>query len=124
MDLQSDAIDMAKKKFKNRSGVVYSTNPNYQYTEHQQQQKQTLVPSEQHLRVQLDKKSRGGKKVTLITGFMGTEDDLRALAKVLKSQCGVGGSAKNGEILIQGDFVDRVVKILLGKGYGAKRSGG
>jgi translation initiation factor 1 len=115
---------MAKKKFKNRSGVVYSTNPNYQYTELQQQQKQTLIPSEQHLKVQLDKKSRGGKKVTLITGFMGTEDDLRALGKLLKSQCGVGGSAKNSEILIQGDFVDRVIKILLEKGYSVKRSGG
>ena len=115
---------MAKKKHKNRAGVVYSTDPDYQYTEYQQEEKETLPPSQQDLRVQLDKKSRGGKKVTLVTGFIGTSDDLKQLGKLLKSQCGVGGSVKDGEVLIQGDFVERVVRVLNDKGYQAKRSGG
>ena len=112
---------MAKKKFKNRSGVVYSTDPNYQYQEYQQHEDEAIDPGQQHLKVQLDKKARGGKKVTLVTGFIGPEDDLKSLGKWLKSRCGVGGSAKNGEILIQGDFVDRVVNLLSEEGYGVRR---
>jgi len=115
---------MAKKKFKNRTGIVYSTDPDYSYDEVQREQQTTRSSSQQNLKVQLDKKSRGGKKVTLVTGFVGSENDLKSLGKILKSQCGVGGSSKDGEILIQGDFVERVVKLLMDKGYGAKRSGG
>jgi translation initiation factor 1 len=115
---------MAKKKFKNRTGIVYSTDPDYSYDEIQREQQTTRSSSQQNLKVQLDKKSRGGKKVTLVTGFVGSENDLKSLGKILKSQCGVGGSTKNGEILIQGDFVERIVKLLIDKGYRAKRSGG
>ena len=112
---------MAKKQFKNRSGVVYSTNPDYQYQENQPQQQEAIPNDQQHLRVQLDKKARGGKKVTLVTGFIGPEKDLKSLGKQLKSSCGVGGSAKSGEILIQGDFVDRVVNLLTEAGYNARK---
>ncbi len=115
---------MAKKKFKNRSGVVYSTDPDFNYNVLRTEQQTTSAPSQQSLKVQLDKKSRGGKKVTLVTGFVGSESDLKSLGKILKSQCGVGGSAKDGEMLIQGDFVERIIKLLIDKGYGAKRSGG
>ena len=103
---------------------MYSTNPDYEYSEYQSAEEETLLPDQQDLRVQLDKKSRGGKKVTLITGFIGSEQDLKSLGKHIKSQCGVGGSVKDGEILIQGDFVERIVGLLRKDGYQAKRSGG
>ena len=115
---------MSKKKDKNRDGVVYSTDENFTYNYLDENEAETLPASQQDLRVMLDKKSRGGKQVTLITGFVGTDDDLKDLAKKLKSQCGVGGSAKDGEILIQGDFRDKVLGILQKEGYKAKKSGG
>jgi translation initiation factor 1 len=115
---------MAKRKFKNRLGIVYSTNSEYNYQESQVKHQSTLPPAQQNLKVQLDKKSRGGKKVTLITGFVGSGDDLKLLGKTIKSMCGVGGATKDGEILIQGDFVQRILKILDDKGYSAKRIGG
>lgn len=97
--------------------MVYSTNPDYQYNEYADEQQETPAPSQQNLRVQLDKKSRGGKKVTLVSGFVGSNDDIKSLGKNLKSHCGVGGSTKDGEILIQGDFVERVVQLLAEQGY-------
>ena len=117
---------MAKKKndWKNRDGVVYSTESNFDYTLDENESNDTLPANKQHLKIQLDKKSRGGKQVTLITGFIGTEDDLKDLAKTLKSKCGVGGSAKDAEILIQGDFRDKVMEILNKEGYNTKRVGG
>lgn len=117
---------MAKKnrRDKGRSGVVYSTNSDYDYDYDDDSVEETLDPSEQNLKVMLDKKSRGGKQVTLVDGFVGTEDDLKDLGKLLKSKCGVGGSAKNGEILIQGDFRDKVLQLLQKEGYRAKRVGG
>ncbi len=106
--------------WKDRLGVVYSTSDDFAYEYDEEQQVDTLPPAQQHLRVTLDKKKRAGKQVTLISGFVGSEDDLKALAKWLKSKCGVGGSAKQGEIIIQGDFRERVRQLLMAEGYGVK----
>ncbi len=114
---------MAKKK-KERQNVVYSTNPNFNYEHSEEEEMDTLAPKDQDLRVQLDRKNRKGKEVTLITGFIGAEDDLKDLGKDLKSKCGSGGSAKEGEIIIQGDHRDKVFKMLIDKGYKAKKAGG
>lgn len=108
---------MSKKNKKHREGIVYSTSDNFEYDYESTQEQETLPPSEQDLKVQLDKKARAGKKVSLITGFIGTEDDLKALGKLLKSKCGVGGSVKDGEILIQGDFRNKILEILQKDGY-------
>lgn len=106
---------------KNYTGVVYSTNPDFSYQSEETTPQATLSPFQQKLVVQLDKKQRNGKQVTLITGFVGTEDDLNALGKTLKTKCGVGGSAKEGEIIIQGDHRQRVVVYLTQAGYKAQQ---
>ena len=113
-----------KKNFKNRDGIVYSTNSDFDYQYQGQEEEDTLSPGEQDLRVMLDRKQRGGKQVTLVTGFIGTEEDLKELGKTLKSKCGTGGAAKNGEILIQGNWVEKVRDILPREGYPVKISGG
>jgi translation initiation factor 1 len=117
---------MSKKNndWKKRDGVVYSTSTNFEYNYDQEGDTETLPPSQQKLKVLLDKKARAGKQVTLIEGFVGTEEDLKDLGKLLKTKCSVGGSAKEGEILIQGDHRDKIVQVLLQAGYGAKKSGG
>jgi len=117
---------MSKKDndWKKRLGMVYSTNPDYQYEQEGEGKQATLPPEQQDLRVKLEKKGRKGKIVTLITGFKGDEEDLQELGKLLKKQCGTGGSAKEGEIILQGDVRDTVLKILTKEGYPAKKSGG
>ena len=100
---------MKNSDWKDRLNVVYSTNPDYNYEMDDDEEQVTLEPSQQNLRVQLDRKNRGGKVVTLITGFVGTENDLKDLGKLLKTKCGVGGSAKDGEIIVQGDFKQKIV---------------
>ena len=113
---------MADNDWKKRLGVVFSTNPDFAYEEEETAQEQaTIEPSRQNLIVSIDRKGRGGKQVTLVTGFIGTSDDLAELGRTLKVKCGVGGSAKDGEITIQGDFRDRVTTLLKEMGYKAKR---
>ncbi len=109
--------------WKKRLGVVYSTNPDFNYTEKGDagSQEETPVPSSQRLTVRIDRSGRAGKQVTLVQGFRGRDEDLAALGKTLKVRCGVGGSVKDGEIVIQGDFRDRVVSLLTDMGYKAKR---
>ncbi len=105
---------------KNREGIVYSTIENYQYQTGNNQEPDTLLPNEQKLIISLDKKQRAGKQVSLISGFIGKEVDLQILTKLLKNKCGVGGSAKDGEIIIQGDLRDKIGEILKKEGYQIK----
>jgi translation initiation factor 1 len=112
---------MAKKDKLN----FYSTNPNFVWNDGEEEQIETLEPQQQKLRVQIDRKQRGGKEVTLITGFVGTDEDLQALGKILKTKCGVGGSAKDGEMIVQGNQVAKVLALLIEMGYkNTKKSGG
>jgi translation initiation factor 1 len=115
---------MSKKNdWKKRDGVVYSTSSDFEYSYQQNEEAETLPPQQQNLKVSLDKSGRAGKQVTLVSGFVGSSGDLDTLTKTIKTKCGVGGSAKDGEILIQGDVRDKVVHILQKEGYKAKRVG-
>ena len=115
---------MKNNDWKERLNIVYSTNPNFRYETEEEETVETLPPGRQRLRVQLDRKNRGGKTVTLITGFIGSEEDLKDLGKLLKTKCGVGGSAKEGEIIVQGDFRQRVLELLKQEGYTQTKSVG
>lgn len=113
--------NMADQDWKKRLGVVYSTNPDFQYQTEQKVEAETLPPAKQRLIVRIDRRRRAGKQVTLVEGFVGTSDDIAALAKTLKTRCGVGGTAKDGEITIQGDLRDKVTALLKEMGYNASR---
>ena len=108
---------MKNNDWKARLNVVYSTNPDYQYENEEIEKAETLPKNQQKLRVSMEKKGRGGKTVTLIKGFVGTEYDLKELGKLLKTKCGVGGSVKDDEIIIQGDFKQRIIDLLKAEGY-------
>ncbi|MDF3079099.1 MAG: translation initiation factor [Sphingobacteriaceae bacterium] len=116
--------DKRSKKYSSFEGIVFSTDPAHEYQFNTVAEQDTLDPKSQDLRVQLDRKQRGGKAVTLITGFVGKDADIDVLAKKLKQKCGVGGSVKDGNILIQGDFRDKVLQLLHSEGYKAKKAGG
>lgn len=113
---------MAKKKEK--LNIVYSTNPDFSYEFEEEQEIETLPNNHQKLYVSIDKKQRAGKEVTLVEGFVGSEDDLKELGKLLKSKCGVGGTVKDNEILIQGNFKDKIFDLLVKEGYQVKKKGG
>lgn len=112
---------MADNDWKKRLGVVYSTNPDFNYSEEETAETATLEPSRQKLIVTIDRSGRAGKQVTLVKGFVGTQEDLAALGKALKVKCGVGGTAKDGEITIQGDLREKVTTLLCTMGYKARR---
>ena len=114
---------MADNDWKARLGMVYSSNPDFNYATTEAPEAETLPPARQELRVWLDRKQRAGKVVTLVKGFVGRDADLQELARLLKTKCGVGGAAKEGEIIIQGDHRDRVVEILTKSGYRCKKAG-
>jgi translation initiation factor 1 len=113
---------MSKKN--SSGGIMYSTNPDFEFPPAAEEKSSTPANNQQDLRVQLDKKQRAGKAVTLITGFVGLGSDLLDLGKKLKSKCGVGGTVKDGEIIIQGDFREKIIQILQAEGYKVKRIGG
>lgn len=110
--------------WKERLGVVYSTNSDFEYNKEEKEEHATLPNNQQNLKVFIDRKQRKGKSVSLITGFVGSDEDLKTLGKLLKTKCGVGGTVKNGEIIIQGDFREKIIDILLAEGYKAKKAGG
>lgn len=108
---------MKSNDWKDRLNVVFSTNPDFIYETTEEDEPDTLPKNQQKLRIFMEKKGRGGKTVTLIKGFVGTEEDLKELGKLLKTKCGVGGSVKEGEIIIQGDFKQRITDLLKSEGY-------
>lgn len=107
--------------WKDRLNVVFSTNPDFKFEHEEEHEEETLDKAKQMLRIELDKRNRKGKSVTLITGFIGSNDDLQTLEKLLKVKCGVGGSSRDGEILLQGDFRKKVLELLQKEGYAKAR---
>ncbi len=108
---------MKNNDWKERLGMVYSTNPDFQYDTGEEDEPETLPKNQQRLRVRIEKNGRGGKTVTIVAGFVGSEADLKDLGKWLKGRLGVGGSTKDGEVLVQGDFRQRVIDLLKNDGY-------
>lgn len=113
---------MSKKT--KREFVVYSTNPDFVFEGNEEDSVETLAAKDQKLYISIDRKQRAGKEVTLIEGFVGSEEDLKELGKTIKSKCGVGGTVKDGDILIQGNFRDKIIEMLQKSGYTCKRKGG
>jgi translation initiation factor 1 len=115
---------MSKKNdWKKRDGIVFSTESNFDYSYQGNEEAATLPPQQQNVKVMLDKNLRAGKQVTLVTGFVGTSQDLEQLGKMLKSKCGVGGSVKDGEVIIQGDHREKIFQLLQKEGYKVKKHG-
>ena len=108
---------MKNNYWKERLNIVYSTNPDFRYETEEDNETETLDKKQQKLRVSMEKKGRGGKTVTLVTGFIGNEEDLKEIGRILKSKCGVGGSVKDGEIIIQGDLKQKIIELLKAEGY-------
>jgi translation initiation factor 1 len=108
---------MSKKSKPDSKGFVYSTDPNFRFEEEEREQAATLPPAQQLLKVRLDTKNRGGKAVTLVQGFVGTEEDLEELGKKIKNFCGTGGAVKDWEVIIQGDQRDKVMQWMQKNGY-------
>ena len=108
---------MKKNDWKERLNIVYSTNPDFSYDMGDEAEEETLPKNQQKLRVRIEKNHRGGKTVTIVSGFVGGEPDLKELGKMLKTKCGVGGSVKDGELLVQGEFKEKVVELLKKDGY-------
>ena len=121
VEKKNDKVEAESKepqvKVKKRVGVVYSTNPDYTYAEDEPEATDTLPKNQQRLRLNMERAGRGGKTVTLVKGFIGMEEDINALCKLLKQRCGVGGSVKDGDIIIQGDHRQRLIEILKNEGY-------
>ena len=115
---------MKKNDWKKREGVVYSTNSDFSYQPGSSSGQATLTPGKQQLKIFIDSNGRAGKQMTIVSGFVGTSDDLEVLCKKLKTKCGTGGSVKEGEILIQGDTRDKILQLLIQDGYKAKKAGG
>lgn len=108
---------MKKNDWKERLNIVYSTNPDFAYITDEKEEKETLPKQQQKLRVSIEKNRRGGKTVTIIRNFVGSDEDLKELGRLLKTKCGVGGSVKDGEILIQGEFKEKITELLKREGY-------
>jgi len=108
---------MKKNDWKDRLNIVYSTNPDFQYSTDEMAEIETLPKQQQRLRVGIEKNHRGGKTVTIVRNFIGNCDDLKELGRLLKTKCGVGGSVKDGEILIQGEFKEKIIELLKKEGY-------
>ncbi len=108
---------MKKNDWKERLNIVYSTNPDYQYITDEKEENKTLPKQQQKLRVSIEKNHRGGKTVTIVKNFIGSDNDAKELGRLLKTKCGVGGSVKDGEILVQGDFKAKIIELLKNDGY-------
>ena len=108
---------MKKNDWKERLNIVYSTNPDFVYDTDEAVEEETLPKNAQKLRVRIERNHRGGKSVTIVAGFTGAETDLKELGKLLKTKCGVGGTVKEGEIIVQGEFPETIVELLKREGY-------